>query len=275
MGKVQTYRDLASFFRNASGFLLGAEFENNLFWEVIQKLQESRKSPWSGNVFHKGEICLSSLILPSGFLLLSNGNKDALIRLAHYGKSKKWKIQGVTGPEKSVLSFASAWLEGVKEAPLDKKEFMIYSTSCFSFLKGRKPPLLKVVEPSSWPRAQAWTNLYANESDPPLESSTLVSMTRSMMLKGNLFLLHKEGVGACAMGGFGRATPRSFVINEVFVPKELRGRGYGKELISGLVGQAAAKGKTDCILFSDYSGPNNLYDRLGFKKIVKFCEQSF
>ena len=77
------------------------------------------------------------------------------------------------------------------------------------------------------------------------------------------------------MGGFGRATPRSFVINEVFVPKELRGRGYGKELISGLVGQAAAKGKRDCILFSDYGGPNNLYDRLGFKKIVKFCEQSF
>ena len=96
-----------------------------------------------------------------------------------------------------------------------------------------------------------------------------------MMLKGNLFLLHKEGVGTCAMGGFGRSTPRSLVINEVFVPKELRGMRYGEDLIAGLVGQAKAREKSHCILFSDYGGRKNLYDRLGFEKTVKFCELSF
>lgn len=275
MGKVQAYGDLASFFRNSSLFLLDAEFENNLFWEVLCKFQESRKSAWAGNVFLEGKISLSSMIMPSGYLLLSTGTKDASIRLANYGKEKKWKIQGVTGPDESVTSFGREWLKGRKESSSGKKEFMIYSTSCLSFLKGRQAPPLKVVEPANWPRVQAWTTLFANESEPPLDCNALLSMSRAMMLKGNLFLMHKEGVGTCAMGGFGRSTPHSLVINEVFVPKELRGMGYGEELIIGLVGQAGERGKGNCILFSDYGGRQNLYDRLGFEKIVKFCELSF
>ena len=275
MGKVQAYGDLASFFRNSSLFLLDAEFENNLFWEVLCKFQESRKSAWAGNVFLEGKISLSSMIMPSGYLLLSTGTKDASIRLANYGKEKKWKIQGVTGPDESVTSFGREWLKGRKESSSGKKEFMIYSTSCLSFLKGRQAPPLKVVEPANWPRVQAWTTLFANESEPPLDCNALLSMSRAMMLKGNLFLMHKKGVGTCAMGGFGRSTPHSLVINEVFVPKELRGKGYGEELIAGLVGQAEAKGKGNCILFSDYEGRQNLYDRLEFEKIAKFSELSF
>ena len=275
MEKVQAYGDLATFFRNSVHFLLDAEFENNLFWEVIHNLEKSGKSAWTGNVFFEGKIFLSSMVMPSGYLLLSNGTKEASIRLANYGKEKNWKIQGVTGPDESVTSFVHEWLKGKKESTACKKEFMIYSTSCRSFLKSRQVPPLKVVEPASWPRVQAWTTLFANESEPPLDCNALLSMSRTMMLKGNLFLMHKKGVGTCAMGGFGRSTPHSLVINEVFVPKELRGKGYGEELIAGLVGQAEAKGKGNCILFSDYEGRQNLYDRLEFEKIAKFSELSF
>ena len=275
MGKVQAYGDLASFFRNSAPFLLDAEFENNLFWEVIRKFEESGKSAWSGNVFLNGKISLSSMIMPSGYLLLSNGIKESIEGLANYGKEKKWKIKGVAGPDESVMSFSREWLKGIKESPATKKEFIIYSTSCLSFLKGRRASTLKVVEPTSWPRVQAWTTLFANESNPPLDSNSLLSVSRAMMLRGNLFLMHKEGVGPCAMGGFGRVTPHSLVINEVFVPKDLRGMGYGEELISGLVGQAGARGVANCILFSDYSGRQNLYERLGFEKVVKFSELIF
>ena len=170
-------------------------------------------------------------------------NRGCLLRLANYGKKKKWKIRGVTGPDQSATSFGREWLKGRKESPVCKKEFMIYSTSCLSFLEGRQPTELKVAESANWPRVQAWTTLFANESVPPLDCNALLSMSRTMMLKGNLFLLHKEGVGTCAMGGFGRSTPRSLVINEVFVPKELRGMRYGEDLIAGLVGQAKAREK--------------------------------
>ncbi len=275
MGKIQAYGDLASFFRNSSDFLLEEEFANNLFWEVYRNFRENGKTAWSGNVFLKGKILLSGVIMPSGYLLLSSGTEDASLRLANYGKKKKWKIRGVTGPDQSATSFGREWLKGRKESPVCKKEFMIYSTSCLSFLEGRQPTELKVAESANWPRVQAWTTLFANESVPPLDCNALLSMSRAMMLKGNLFLLHKQGVGTCAMGGFGRSTPSSLVINEVFVPKELRGMRYGEDLIAGLVSQAKAREKSHCILFSDYRGRKNLYDRLGFEKTVKFCELSF
>jgi predicted GNAT family acetyltransferase len=275
MGKVQTYRNLASYFGKAESFLLENEFKNNLFWEVMRMIRRKGGNTWAGNVFLNGKISMSGLIIPSGFLMLSDGAKEASVRLANYGRGQKWKIKGVTGPDKSVLEFSREWREGMDEESSEKKEFTIYSVSCREFMKRAKPTSLKVVKTSSWPRVQTWTRIFANESNPPLDTNTLLSVSREMMLRGTLFILKKEGIGSCAMGGFGRSTPNCLVINEVFVPKNLRGMGYGEELISGLVEQARERGFTHCILFSDFVGRQNLYDRIGFEKVVKYSELTF
>ena len=71
------------------------------------------------------------------------------------------------------------------------------------------------------------------------------------MLRENLFFLDKEGVGPGASGGFD-VPPNSLVI--VFVPRRMRRKGYGGELIQGLLGEAGARGYRKCILFSDFKG---------------------
>ena len=275
MGKVQTYRNLEAYFGKAEPFLLQDEFRNNLFWEVMRMIRRKGKNTWAGNVFLNGKISMSGLITPSGFLMLWDGARDASVRLADYGKRQKWKIKGVTGPEKPVLEFSREWREGMEEESSEKKDFTIYSVSCREFMKRAKPTSLRVVKPSSWPRVQTSTRIFASESNPPLDANTLLSVSREMMLRGTLFILNKEGIGSCAMGGFGRSTPNCLVINEVFVPKNLRGMGYGKELISGLVEQARKRGFANCILFSDFVGRQNLYDRIGFEKVVKYSELTF
>jgi predicted GNAT family acetyltransferase len=75
------------------------------------------------------------------------------------------------------------------------------------------------------------------------------------------------------MGGFGRSTPNSQVINMVFVPSGLRGKGYAGELITSLVAEAKKRGFSRCILFSDFAGERNLYDRIGFERVGSFCER--
>ncbi len=274
MGKVQTYGNLASYFSKAEPFLFEDEFKNNLFWELA-KVSRTRGNPtWAGNVFLHGKLSISSLITPSGYLLISEGAGEAIIRLAKYGKTKKWKIKGVTGSQESVGFFIREWLGETGTLPAERKDFMIYSVPCDKVFKAFPEPTLEVVKSESWPRIQTWTTLFANESSPPVNANALLTISREMMKRGNLFLVRKEGVGACAMGGFGRSTPNSLVINEVFVPKELRGMGYGSELISGLIGEARRRKFSKCILFSDFFGPKNLYERLGFEKVVPFCEQS-
>ena len=275
MGKVQTYNDLASFFRNSAAFLKQAEFQNNLFWEMFNKFGKTGKPAWVGNVFLDGRIAMSGLITPTGYLLLSDGESRSIERLVNYGKSKNWKIKGVTGPSDSAMVFRRKWLGAKSLSFVPQKEFMIYDCPCTSNYKKLNASYLQVVEPRSWPRVQAWTTIFANESSPPINASALLSVSSEMMKRGNLFILRKEGLGPCAMGGFGRSTPKSLVINEVFVPRELRGKGYGSELISGLIGEARHRGVANCILFSDFKGEKNLYDRLGFQKVVEFCEEAF
>jgi len=272
MGKVQTYRNLSSYFGKAESFLLENEFKNNLFWEVIRMIRKTGKTTWSGNVFINGRIAMSSLFTPSGYLLASNGSREAIDRLVNYGKSRDWQLKGVTGPEESVSAFSSKWCEGIADISSENRTFMIYTTSCSRF-SDRPSANLSAVDQTSWPRVRSWAMLFARESDPPLDFQALLVLTREMMTQGNLFFLEKEGVGPCAMGGFGRSTPNSQVINEVFVPSGLRGKGYAGELITCLVAKAKQRGFSNCILFSDFAGERNLYDRLGFEKVGSFCER--
>ena len=272
MGKVQTYRNLSSYFGKAESFLLENEFKNNLFWEVMRIIRKTGKTTWAGNVFINGRIAMSSLFTPSGYLLVSNGSREAIERLVNYGKSRDWQLKGVTGLEDSVSSFSSKWCEGMADISSENRKFMIYATSCSRF-SDHPTANLSAVGQISWPRAQTWATLFANESIPPLNQTALVTITREMMTQGNLFFLEKEGVGPCAMGGFGRSTPNCLVINEVFVPSGLRGKGYAGELITSLVPEAKQRGFSNCILFSDFAGERNLYDRLGFEKVGSFCER--
>jgi len=272
MGKVQTYQNLSSYFDKAESFLLENEFTNNLFWEVMRMIRKRGKTTWAGNVFIKGRIDMSSLLTPSGYLLVSHGSEEAIGRLVNYGKSRNWQLEGVTGPEEQVLSFSSKWCESITDVSSENPTFMIYNTP-YSKFSDHPSVNLHPVDQTSWPRVQTWATLFANESIPPLSPTALVTMAREMMTKGNLFVMNKEEAGPCAMGGFGRSTPNCQVINMIFVPSELRGNGYAGDLITSLVAEATKRGFSRCILFSDFVGDRNLYDRLGFEKIGAFCER--
>ena len=85
--------------------------ENNLLGST--QFSKNGKTAWFGNVFLQGKISLSGVIMPSGYLLLSNGSEDASVRLAKYGKKKE--NSGVTGPDQSAAIFSREWLkEGIR-----------------------------------------------------------------------------------------------------------------------------------------------------------------
>lgn len=139
-GKVQSYPNLQSFFEKAEEFLLKKEFQNNLFWEVNRLARKKGMRRWAGNVFMQGRIALSAMITPSSYLLLSTGRQEALLRLLAYGRSKGWKIKGVTGPEESVGLFYENW-KGISNS-MDRsgKEFTVYSASSRHFSSDPRCP---------------------------------------------------------------------------------------------------------------------------------------
>ena len=123
-----------------------------------------------------------------------------------------------------------------------------------------------------WPKARIWAQQFALENDPPLELPKIVQMAKQMYADKNLFMLTDFQNHPCAMAGFGRSTDRYRVINMAYVPKDSRGQGIGKELISQMTLYAQEKGYDQCLLFSEWTGSKNLYDQMGCKYLGKYIE---
>ena len=81
--RVQSYREIASWKQRAIPFLKENEAWNNLFWQIIQKMEKSVIKGWLGNVFCQGSISLAAMHTPSNYLLLSQGNLNAIEALAN------------------------------------------------------------------------------------------------------------------------------------------------------------------------------------------------
>ena len=82
---------------------------NNLFWEVSKNWQTGKRVSWGGNIFRNGLVDLSALYLSTNYVLLSVGSTLGIEKLAKYGKAKKWKIVGITGPKDEVEQLAKLW----------------------------------------------------------------------------------------------------------------------------------------------------------------------
>ena len=277
--KVQKYCTLVGFMEKTENFLLKNEVSNNLFWEALQgSVLHSSKPTWFGTIMNNGKIELCGIRTSLNYLLLSYGKKSSIDHLVKYAKVKKWKLNGVSGPEDSSLFFANQWLNGKSDKEEGRKDFLIFeSPRRTSKWKGKikEKNILKIVGASEWPRARLWALQFAIESTPKLSGSAVVAMAKEMKKKKSLFFFLNDQMKSCGMAGYGRETPSFNVINLVYVPKEMRNQKIAQRLILELTQLSRVGKKKRCILFSDYLKSGNLYESIGFKLISKYCERKF
>ena len=273
--KVQSYSKFSAFEKKCIPYLVQKESLNNLFWEVMKKMNHHNNGLWMGNVFHKQRVGLSAVITPSSYVMLSTGDVSCINSLVRYGKRKKWRLKGVTGPDEQANRFYSNWMN-LEEGKSDNnyKEFCIFEAKCAK-QKISSEIALKKVDKIDWPRIRLWTKQFASESNPAQNEFAIIQLAKEMMNNNSLFILKNKNKTSCGMGGFGRTTQNKIVVNLVFVPPNMRGRGYAGELVRSLLREAEFRGFREAVLFSDYKKSKNLYERIGFQKIGNFCERPF
>ena len=277
--KVQKYSTLTRFIEKTENFLLKNEVSNNLFWEALRgPVLRSSQPAWFGTIMNNGKIELCGIRTPANYLLLSCGKKSSIDHLIKYAKARKWKLNGVSGPENASLFFTNQWLHGQPDEEVGRRDFLIFeSPGTISRLKGKveERNFLKVVGDNEWPRARLWALQFAVESTPKLNGAEVVAMAREMKKKKSLFFLLNDQMQTCGMAGYGRETPSFNVINLVYVPKELRKQKIAQRLILELIRLSRDTKKKKCILFSDYFKVGNLYDSIGLKLSSRYCERKF
>jgi predicted GNAT family acetyltransferase len=271
--RVQSYSDIGSWEQEAWPFLKKEEGWNNLFWQVLQNWKKSIRPGWLGNVYHDDQILMSALQTPSNYLLLSHGNLEAVEALVECSIHQRNKYNGIHGPK----TLADHYLRHAQKIGLAARCTCQRSFKLFETSKNRKNKIfwnykLKEVSDIDWPRARVWAQSFAMEAVPPMNLSAIVQMAKQMRSAKNLFMLMDPQNYPCAMAGYGRSTDRYRVINMVYVPEERRGEGIGKELITRMKNYAQKSGYEECLLFSEWEGPRNLYDSAGCKTLGKFVE---
>ena len=247
---------------------------NNLFWEVSKNWQSGKKVKWAGNIFRNGKVDLSAFYLSTNYILLSVGGALGVEQLKKYGKAKKWKLSGITGPKEEALRFASTWEEESITSRISKR-FTIFESGGLPncSLPNEGLNLVKATE-MEWPRIRLWAGEFANESNPPLDQLATISMAKLMLKQKNLYLL-KNGDQSLGMAGFGRRTGKKVVINMVFIPPEFRRRKYGSVLVSLMIQEGKKQGFSSSLMFSDHLQGANLYHSLGCINRGEFDEIKF
>ena len=276
--KVQSYKSTQSYIQKSYNFLMANEATNNLFWEIIKNHNSKNKNlSWGANIYENGKIILSALLTESEYILVSHGKLKAVERLQNYLKRKNVIYKGLCGPTDLVDDFKNIELSTKQKIVHSKKDFKIF-ISDLKMIRTDNPInngfSLKIVGKNEWPRARHWAMQFAFESEPKLDSARVISLANEMRKSKNLFFLEKEKLGTCAMVGIRRETENYMIINLVFVPKEFRGQQCGRHIIYMIMMYIYKKYNKMCLLFSDYKGKDNLYDKVGFKHISDFTEIS-
>ena len=246
---------------------------NNLFWQIIEKKEKRCTTGWLGIVYDQESIALCAMHTPSNFLLLSHGPVEAVDCIAHIALSQKWNLAGVSGPKYLV----DRYLKLVKYSHCNDSSHSCRNFELFQTTKLKKSPKFKnyklgPVRTIDWAKARVWAQYFAMETNLPTNISAVTHLAKQMYLAKNLFMLTDSHNHPCAMAGFGRSTERYRVINMVYVPKERRAVGIGRELITRMTIYARELGFADCLLFSEWAGTRNLYDSMGFRALGKFVE---
>lgn len=274
--KIKSYKNLNSFRENSMAFWEKNESQNSLFWEVTRRFQEDRKPLCCANVFKNGVIRSSFLKIDTNYILLSTGSFHTVKNILRYSEKKKWKIKGVLGSKIDAEIFESLSGKDLgRKTEYKKNLFYIFETGRFLKKNPEKPAgeLVKAKH-SDWPRIRVWASNFARESGHGASEHRTISLAKEMLESDGLFLF-KNNNQCLAMAGFGRSTSNSLVINMVYVPEEMRGRGLATNMIVEMNFLARKIGFPKCILFSEQNLAKNLYKNMGCRQVGDFCELEF
>jgi len=106
-----------------------------------------------------------------------------------------------------------------------------------------------------------------------IELNNAEEMGKALIKSRHLYILDIKGIGPVAMGMLIPLPNGMERLNLIYTPEMYRGKGYGKQLTSGLVNKSQLKGKLP-VLYAKSANLRavNMYKSLGFKKAGELVE---
>lgn len=259
------YTDLATPFLNASAV------ENIIPLTNLRSLATQE----DGNSFlclvtEKGKPRLAATMTAPYSLVLSSGDKSAILTLVKGLIERQIAVPGVFGRMDLADNFNQAWQGATGQIMRPGLAVALHATRQAPPARAT-PGRLRQAGQEDLETAIGFSEAFAQ--DPRLSSAERISIpagTEKRVAQGEIFLWDDSGaksIAACkeSISTGGR-------LNLVYTPPEHRRHGYASACVAALTRHRFERGWDWCALFIDTSDPaaSGMYRNLGFREVSKF-----
>jgi len=278
---IKSFQDPVEFFNHVNEFLLLHEAENSIIFSNIEGIISKR---YTGNnlmisVEIKGELLLVAIMTPPHNLVLSyTRTMKSIDQLIRFLVSNNIEIPGILAFKKGAKRFVKLWTKKKKvsyKLVMNEKVYKL-ETVDERYLGHHN---FNPVGLSYENLILKWLKLFIEEALPHENSEIdeeLRKITRQRIENECYYMLF-DNENPVSMVHKARKTPNGNLINQVFTPSNLRGRGYATEAVAKISKHLLEEGNKYCFLFTDLSNPtsNKIYQDVGYKPIIDMDQYNF
>ena len=269
MVQFRRYDDVESFKYDTFDALMENEVRNNLLISMVTENKASCDAGWMmATITDKGHVILAALYAKPFNLFLYGPEReghDAILLLAEEVRSIGLDLPGVLAECSLARCFADAYCaNGESRRNLAMNIMRLDKLLEFKKAPGHNRPL----EESDMIFVPYWEHAFSEECGAHVFTiSENFDRISSRLGKGSHFIW--EDGFPVSQAVHGRDTPNGAIINWVYTPPHLRGRGYATSVVAALSESLLERGKSFCCLFADADNPVSceIYRNLGYYDI--------
>ena len=241
-----------AFYARTGRWLQQREGENCVFLQTISELLGNViRSPFSAprmfTVEENNGIAAAAMFFTNGNLLLTWAVPEAIDALVAVLAVRGLAPTAVFGPHHVASHFAEAWTRRAGGTFALGREERIMQVSDLSYA----PPAsgrLKLAMPGDLDLLGPWFEGFLNETKREISNLAPRQLCAQLVQQQKVFIWKNSQ--ALGMAVRAARTPRGEIINLIFVPPELRGRGHGRDLIASMAKDVLASGLRYCFMLA-------------------------
>jgi len=277
---VETTVDAATFLEQAGLLLARDEARHNLAFGILATVRAHPEvyPEFRGWLARIGSDVVGAVLRtpPQNLIVVRPSDEHALGALAD---AIDEELPGVVGAIPEVDAFAAAWSERRCLRSVTRVEQRIYA------LREVQPPppihgTMRLADVADRERVLGWFRAFGAEvlhgGDDEVARLGRTVDARLASNDAGVALWEVDG-HPVSLAGFGGPTPNGIRIGPVYTPPELRGRGYGTAVTTGLSELMLSRGHAFCFLYTDLANPtsNAIYQRIGYEPVCDSRELAF
>jgi len=282
--KFKLYNEVKEFYKDTYDVLLKHEAQNIIpLGNIIIGYKGEDKTDWRdpknwfmATIFDESSLHITAIMTPPHLLTLyatdNKINDEALDFLVSSLVDSNIYIPGVMSEKNLAEKFAQKYT--------DKKglKFEIYKNQRIYELVEVNPKIpsvgnLRLANESDMSFFPYWAEAFNSDCfEMPIIIKDDLESYHYHISQNRLYILEDSGMPV-SMARIGRDLVETCVVNYVYTPPYLRGKGYASSCVAKISQIGLERGFKKCVLYTDLSNPtsNSIYQKIGY---VPICDSS-